>query len=144
MFTASEFFTRYGVRPAAVPIAFYDREFSKPGGLTNRRMVWGLVLCRDEVGGNSQRVLRFTMESGTSSTVGEEFDWDDDMPGLVSDAGYGALPFDEFVAEGYGDSCDAVQQYTLWHDHVTWRGQVEAWLRGNTKLREDFYRIGTD
>lgn len=144
MFTANEFFTRYGVQAAAVPVASYVRWVGGDGQTPAKRVVWGLALARDEVDTVTQRVLRFTMETGMSPTADEEFDWDDDMPGLVSDAGYGALPFDEFVAEGYGDSCDAVQQYALWHDHVTWRGQVEAWLRGNTELREDFYRIGTD
>jgi hypothetical protein len=145
MFSASDFFTRYGVRRTAAPIAFYDREYSEPGGLTHRRMVWGLVLCRDEDGGNSQRVLRFTMETGTSSTVGEVFDWEDNLPGIVSDVGYGALPFDEFVVEGHDGHCsDPIEAYDIWLAHVTLRRQVEAWLRGNTKLREDFYRIGTD
>lgn len=144
---ASEFFRRHEVTATAIPVALYDRLTDEAGSLmVTRRKVWGLALSRNEVHGNrvAQRVLRMTHETGTDSTLHEAFDWNAVLPALVSDVGSGAMPFDEFVVEVYDRCSDPVQAYELWQGHVWWRGQVEAWLRGNTLFRVDFYGIGND
>lgn len=145
---ASEFLTRHRINAVAEPLVAYT---CWPGGnqqSTVTRLAWAMALVRRDADGVTGRVLRLTHESGAAGGDADPGfdtdDWDEFLPSLVFDIGYGAMPFDEYVVEGYSSCSDPVQAYEKWQGLVWLRIQVETWLRGDTKLREDFYLIGTE